>query len=72
MKRTAALSKTHRDGRGTGSSGCADADDLSDTVWIEPASGKTLHAAHRASDAGVEFIDAEMIEKVELGVDHVE
>lgn len=70
--RTTTLGETHSDGRGTASSGSTDADDLADSFWVEPPGSERLHTAHGAADAGMESVDAEMIEKAELGIDHVE
>lgn len=41
-------------------------------MWVEITSSETLHGTHRRTNACVEFVDAEIVEQAELGVDHVE
>jgi hypothetical protein len=39
------------------------------TLGLEVGQGEGLHAAHRGADGGVEAVDAERVEEVELGAD---
>lgn len=65
------MSKTHRNRAGATPSGAADADNFSHSLGEKPTSGERLHRAHRGANAGVELVDAEMVEEAKLSADHV-
>lgn len=66
-----ALGMAHGDTVRVATCAAGDADDSADAVGEQDARGEGLHAAHGRADAGVELVDAEVVEEAELRAHHV-
>lgn len=69
---TTALSKAHRDSTRTAPCRTTYTDNLSYPLREQPSRRQALHRTHRRTNAGVQLVNAEVVQQAKLRANHVE